>query len=29
VTSEVGGKFKEREVRREFLYYIKMDTDFE
>jgi len=29
VTSEFGGKFKERDVRREFLDYIKMDTDFE
>ncbi len=29
VTSEFGGKFKEKEVRREFLDYIKMDTDFE
>jgi GTP cyclohydrolase I len=29
VTSEFGGKFKENNVRREFLDYIKMDTDFE
>ncbi|REE82042.1 GTP cyclohydrolase I [Lutibacter oceani] len=29
VTSEFGGKFKDKEVRREFLDYIKMDTDFE
>lgn len=29
VTSEFGGKFKENDVRREFLDYIKMDTDFE
>jgi GTP cyclohydrolase I len=29
VTSEFGGKFKEKEVRREFLDYIKLDTDFE
>ncbi|AOW19433.1 GTP cyclohydrolase I FolE [Urechidicola croceus] len=29
VTSEFGGKFKEKEVKREFLDYIKMDTDFE
>lgn len=29
VTSEFGGKFKEKDVRREFLDYIKMDTDFE
>ena len=29
VTSEFGGKFKEKEVRREFLDYIKMDTEFE
>ncbi|MCF6181470.1 GTP cyclohydrolase I FolE [Lutibacter sp.] len=29
VTSEFGGRFKEKEVRREFLDYIKMDTDFE
>jgi GTP cyclohydrolase I len=28
VTSEFGGKFKEIEVRREFLDYIKLDTDF-
>ncbi len=29
VTSEFGGKFKDKEVRREFLDYIKMDTNFE
>lgn len=29
VTSEFGGKFKEKEIKREFLDYIKMDTDFE
>lgn len=29
VTSEFGGKFKEEAVRREFLDYIKLDTDFE
>lgn len=29
ITSEFGGKFKERDVRREFLDYIKMDTDFD
>jgi GTP cyclohydrolase I len=29
VTSEFGGKFKEESVKREFLDYIKMDTDFE
>lgn len=28
VTSEFGGKFKEKETRREFLDYIKLDTDF-
>jgi len=28
VTSEFGGKFKNRETRREFLDYIKLDTDF-
>ena len=28
VTSEFGGKFKEDSVKREFLDYIKMDTDF-
>ena len=28
VTSEFGGKFKERETRREFLDYIKLDTSF-
>ncbi|WP_245949241.1 GTP cyclohydrolase I FolE [Lutibacter citreus] len=29
VTSEFGGKFKDKEVRREFLDYIKMDTVFD
>ena len=29
VTSEFGGKFKNENVRREFLDYIKMDTNFE
>ncbi|MCF6168181.1 GTP cyclohydrolase I FolE [Lutibacter sp.] len=29
VTSEFGGKFKDKEIRREFLDYIKMETDFE
>lgn len=28
VTSEFGGKFKEKETKREFLDYIKMETDF-
>ena len=28
VTSEYGGKFKEEQVRREFLDYIKLDTKF-
>lgn len=28
VTSEFGGRFKENEVRREFVDYIKMDTQF-
>lgn len=28
VTSEFGGKFKQKEVRREFLDYIKLDTSF-
>jgi GTP cyclohydrolase I len=28
VTSEFGGKFKEQETRREFLDYIKLETDF-
>ncbi|RYF62671.1 MAG: GTP cyclohydrolase I FolE [Cytophagaceae bacterium] len=28
VTSEFGGKFKEEQVRREFLDYIKLDTQF-
>ncbi len=29
VTSEFGGKFKDKDTKREFLDYIKMDTDFE
>lgn len=29
VTSEFGGKFKDAETKREFLDYVKMDTDFE
>ncbi|WP_457611090.1 GTP cyclohydrolase I FolE [Lutibacter sp.] len=29
VTSEFGGKFKDKEIKREFLDYIKMETDFE
>ncbi|SDW78264.1 GTP cyclohydrolase I [Lutibacter oricola] len=29
VTSEFGGKFKDPQTKREFLDYIKMDTDFE
>jgi len=28
VTSEFGGKFKEKDTKREFLDYIKIDTDF-
>ena len=28
VTSEFGGKFKEKETRREFLDYIKLETKF-
>lgn len=28
ITSEFGGKFKEKETRREFLDYIKLDTQF-
>lgn len=28
ITSEFGGKFKEKETRREFLDYIKLDTSF-
>jgi GTP cyclohydrolase I len=28
VTSEFGGKFKEKDTRREFLDYIKLDTQF-
>ncbi len=29
VTSEFGGKFKDRAVRREFIDYIKLDTNFD
>ncbi len=29
VTSEFGGRFKEKETRREFLDYLKIDTDFD
>ncbi|MEO9570191.1 MAG: GTP cyclohydrolase I FolE [Polaribacter sp.] len=29
VTAEFGGKFKEKETKREFLDYLKMDTDFD
>lgn len=29
VTSEFGGKFKEKDVKREFLDYIKLNTEFE
>ena len=29
VTSEFGGKFKEKDTKREFLDYIKLDTDFD
>ena len=29
VTSEFGGKFKQKETKLEFLDYIKLDTDFE
>ncbi|MFK5879382.1 MAG: GTP cyclohydrolase I FolE [Flavobacteriaceae bacterium] len=29
VTSEFGGKFKNKDTKREFLDYIKMDTNFE
>lgn len=29
VTSEFGGEFKNKEIKREFLDYIKMETDFE
>ena len=29
VTAEFGGKFKEAETKREFLDYIKMETDFD
>jgi len=29
VTSEFGGKFKDAETKREFLDYVKMDTNFE
>tara|TARA_B100000900_G_scaffold22896_1_gene17917 strand:- start:730 stop:1410 length:681 start_codon:yes stop_codon:yes gene_type:complete len=28
VTSEFGGRFKEKDVKREFLDYIKLDTEF-
>ncbi|AVR47289.1 GTP cyclohydrolase I FolE [Christiangramia fulva] len=28
VTSEFGGKFKQKDIRREFLDYIKLDTSF-
>ena len=28
VTSEFGGKFKDPQVRREFLDYIKLETEF-
>ncbi|MDX1544882.1 MAG: GTP cyclohydrolase I, partial [Christiangramia sp.] len=28
VTSEFGGAFKQKEIRREFLDYIKLDTSF-
>ncbi|MBS9774636.1 MAG: GTP cyclohydrolase I FolE [Tenacibaculum sp.] len=29
VTAEYGGRFKEKEIKREFLDYLRMDTDFE
>lgn len=29
VTAEFGGKFKEKDTKREFLDYLKMDTDFD
>ena len=29
VTAEFGGKFKDKDRKREFLDYLKMDTDFE
>ena len=29
VTSEFGGKFKDQKIRREYLDYIKLDTNFE
>ena len=29
VTSEFGGKFKDQAIKREFLDYINLDTDFE
>ena len=29
ITAEFGGKFKEKETKREFLDYIKFDTKFE
>ncbi|UMB62210.1 GTP cyclohydrolase I FolE [Lutibacter sp. A80] len=28
VTSEFGGKFKDKDIKREFIDYIKLDTDF-
>ena len=28
VTSEFGGQFKDKETKREFLDYIKLDTEF-
>jgi GTP cyclohydrolase I len=28
VTSEFGGRFKEKEIKREFLDYIKLETEF-
>ena len=28
VTSEFGGRFKEKDVKREFLDYIKLETEF-
>jgi GTP cyclohydrolase I len=29
VTAEFGGKFKEQDTKREFLDYLKMETDFD
>ena len=29
ITSEFGGKFKEKETKQEFLDYLKIDTDFQ